>query len=82
MELLMNTLEEIKKAVERLPLEDFVELKNWIMEFYWKKWNGEIEKHSQEGVLDFLIEEALEEGEEVREISDIIGMLEVNNKNG
>jgi hypothetical protein len=49
----MNTLEEIKKAVEKLPLEDFVELKNWITELYWERWDREIEKHSQEGAFDF-----------------------------
>ncbi|TCK03941.1 hypothetical protein [Phorcysia thermohydrogeniphila] len=57
----MRTLEEIKKAVEELPPEEFAELKNWITELYWKRWDREIEKDSQEGVLDFLIEEALRE---------------------
>jgi len=64
----MNTLEEIKKAVEKLPLEDFVELKNWITELYWERWDREIEKHSQEGVLDFLIEEVLKEEQERKTI--------------
>jgi len=57
----MLTIEEIKSAIEKLSVQEFIELRNWIIERDWGKWDKEIEKHSRQGLLNFLVEEALEE---------------------
>ncbi|OAG27760.1 hypothetical protein [Thermodesulfatator autotrophicus] len=57
----MLTAEEIKSIIEKMPEEEFIKLRNWILEIDWKKWDQEIEEDSRKGMLDFLIEEALEE---------------------
>jgi len=57
----MLRIEEIKNAIEQLPEVEFKELRRWFLEKDWKKWDKEIEKDSQNGKLDFLIEEALKE---------------------
>ena len=57
----MRTIEEIKSAIEKLSVQEFIELRNWIIEKDWENWDKEIKEHSRQGLLDFLIEEALEE---------------------
>ena len=60
----MISVEEIKSIIEKLPEREFIELRNWILEKDWKKWDKKIEEDSRRGLLDFLIEEALEEKRE------------------
>ena len=57
----MLRIEEIKSIIEKLPKNEFLELKNWNLEKDWQQWDEEIEKDSKKGKLDFLIEEALKE---------------------
>ena len=57
----MLRIEEIKLIIEKLPKNEFLELKSWILEKDWQQWDEEIERDSKEGNLDFLIEEALKE---------------------
>ncbi len=57
----MANVDEIKTAIESLPEEEFVQLREWFSEKDWGKWDRQIEKDSGSGKLDFLIEEALEE---------------------
>ncbi len=57
----MANVDEIKTAIESLPEEEFVQLREWFSEKDWEKWDRQIEKDSESGKLDFLIEEALEE---------------------
>jgi len=57
----MLKIEEIKSIIEKLPKNEFLELKSWIIEKDWQQWDKEIERDSKEGKLDFLIEEALKE---------------------
>ena len=57
----MLRIEEIESIIEKLPKNEFLELKNWILEKDWQQWDEEIEKDSKKGKLDFLIEEALKE---------------------
>ncbi len=59
----MFTVEEIKSAINSLPDNDYVGLRNWILERDWEIWDKKIEKDSKEGRMDFLINEALEEKE-------------------
>jgi hypothetical protein len=58
----MSKIDEIKAAIEALPEEDYVELRQWFSEKDWQKWDRQIiEEDSESGRLDFLIEEAFEE---------------------
>ena len=59
----MNTVEEIQAAIQFLSPEDFAYLRKWIAEIDWEQWDKQIEKDSETGKLDFLIEEALAEKE-------------------
>ena len=52
-------IDEIKTAIESLPETDFVKLREWFSEKDWGKWDRQIERDSESGKLDFLIEEAL-----------------------
>ncbi len=54
----MIKIEEIKKEISSLSIDDFKRLKDWIVEKEWKNWDQEIIKDSESGELDFLIEEA------------------------
>ncbi len=57
----MQTVEEIKTAINMLPSEKYTQLRNWFSEKDWKKWDHKINDDSQAGKLDFLISEALNE---------------------
>ena len=57
----MARVDDIKTAIESLPEEEFAELREWLSEKDWEKWDRQIERDSESGKLDFLIEEALEE---------------------
>ena len=41
----------------------YVQLRKWISEFDWERWNSQIEADSEAGRLEFLIAEAREAGE-------------------
>ena len=57
----MTKVDEIKTAIESLPENEFVQLREWFSEKDWEKWDRQIERDSESGKLNFLIEEALEE---------------------
>lgn len=57
----MTTVEEIQVAIQSLSPKDVAYLRQWISELDWDNWDQEIEKDSQAGKLDFLIDEALAE---------------------
>ena len=57
----MSKVDEIKMAIEGLPDKDYVQLRQWLSERDWQKWDEQIEMDSEAGKLDFLIEEALDE---------------------
>ncbi len=54
----MTTVKEIEQAIERLPDEEFAQLRNRIVQRDWKNWDAQIEHDSAIGKLDVLIEEA------------------------
>jgi len=60
----MISVEKIKSIIEKLPEREFIELRKWIIEKDWENWDKKIEEDSRKGLLDFLIEEALEEKRE------------------
>lgn len=57
----MSKVDEIKSAIEKLPEEDYIELRRWFSEKDWQEWDKQIEEDSESGRLDFLIKEALDE---------------------
>lgn len=59
-EVLMSKINTIRKAIESLSEDEYVELRQWFAERDWKKWDQEIEKDSKAGKLDFLVREAFD----------------------
>ena len=57
----ITRVEEIQVAIESLPYEEYIRLRQWFSERDWEKWDRQIETDSESGKLDFLIEEALTE---------------------
>jgi len=57
----ITQVEEIQVAIESLPYEEYIRLRQWFSERDWGKWDRQIEADSESGKLDFLIEEALNE---------------------
>ena len=54
-------VEEIQVAIESLPYQEYIRLRQWFSERDWGKWDRQIEADSESRKLDFLIEEALNE---------------------
>ena len=54
------SIEEIEKAIELLPEEEYVRLRQWFSEKDWLKWDQQITADSESGRLDFLVREARE----------------------
>ena len=55
----MTQVEQIQSDIKALPKQEFVALRDWLIELDWYQWDAEIEQDSASGKLDFLIEEAL-----------------------
>ncbi len=60
----MSAIIEIQRAILVLPEVEFAQMKEWISELDWEKWDRQIQADSDEGALDFLIHEALEAKED------------------
>ena len=56
----MTSIAEIQKAILDLPEAEYVQLRQWIADMDWQKWDRQIEADSKAGKLDFLIDEAME----------------------
>jgi len=54
----MSNIDEIKVAIESLPEDEYVELRQWFSEKDWQKWDEQIKEDSESGKFDFLIKEA------------------------
>jgi hypothetical protein len=57
----MTKVQEIQSAIESLPREEYVWLRQWFSERDWEEWDRQIQADSEAGKLDFLIKEALDE---------------------
>ncbi len=57
----MTKIQEIQAAIESLPREDYVRLRQWFSERDWEEWDKQLEADSEAGRLDFLIQEAFDE---------------------
>ncbi len=56
----MKTVSEIQKAVLALPEAEFAELRRWLLDEDWERWDRQIEEDVKADKLDFLKTEALE----------------------
>lgn len=56
----MSKVEELEKAIDALPEEEYIRLRQWFSEKDWLKWDQQIEADSKSGKLNFLLQEALE----------------------
>ena len=56
----MSRVDEIKQAIDTLPEQDYILLRQWFSEKDWQKWDTQIVADSESGELDFLLKEALE----------------------
>jgi len=52
-------VEEIQVAIESLPYQDYIHLRQWFSKRDWEKWDRQIEADSESGKLDVLIEGTL-----------------------
>jgi len=57
----MVQIAEIKKEIEELPKQEYVNLRQWFAKKDWKIWDKQIKEDSNSGKLDFLAKEALHE---------------------
>ncbi|MBU0694511.1 MAG: hypothetical protein KKC11_07595 [Candidatus Omnitrophica bacterium] len=55
----MSTVQEIEKAITRLPKDDFTVLREWFEEFETKMWDNQFEEDVQSGKLEKLANEAI-----------------------
>ena len=54
-------IEEIQVAIQSLPRDQYVQLRQWFSEQDWEQWDRQIEADTEAGKLNFLIQEALVE---------------------
>jgi len=57
----MVRIEALKEAIEALPDDDYVQLRQWFSEKDWLRWDRQIKKDSATGKLDFLVSEAFDQ---------------------
>ncbi len=55
----MKSIEEIQTEIKALPHQEYMKLVQWFTERDWQSWDSELQRDSQAGNLDFLIEEAM-----------------------
>ena len=56
----MTNIARIQEEILALSETDYLQLKQWLDELEWDKWDRQIEEDSNAGKLDFLIDEARE----------------------
>ena len=59
----MVSINEIQEAIRVLPKAEYIELRKWISELDWERWDSQIEADSEAGRLGFLIAEARDDRE-------------------
>ncbi len=58
-----ESLSAIRRAIADLPEDDYRQLKAWLVEHDWDRWDEQIERDSESGALDFLADEVREDKE-------------------
>ena len=56
----MSTVAEIQQAITSLSKSDYAQLRRWLNEYDWEEWDRQTEADSDDGKLDFLVEQATE----------------------
>lgn len=56
---MLQTVEEIEKAIINLPKDDLVKLRRWYDEFEARQWDQTLEADAESGKLDRLAEKAI-----------------------
>ncbi len=56
----MTPIEEIEKAIDVLPIDEYRRFREWFLQRDWDAWDRQIEEDSASGKLDFLVREAEE----------------------
>ena len=54
----MTSISDIQESIRSLPADDYAELRAWMSELDWNRWDDQIDADSKSGSLDFLIDEA------------------------
>jgi len=57
----MTRIKALKEAIEALPEDEYVRLRQWFAEKDWLSWDNQIKKDSVQGKLDFLVKEAFDQ---------------------
>ncbi|NET00451.1 MAG: hypothetical protein F6K61_07690 [Sphaerospermopsis sp. SIO1G1] len=57
----MSTIEQIEAAILTLPPEQFQQLRQWILDIDYQRWDEQLEQDIAEGKLEALAEEAIAE---------------------
>ena len=55
-----STIAEIQQAIISLSKSDYAQLRRWLSEYDWEEWDQQIEADSDDGKLDFLVDQATE----------------------
>ena len=55
-----STIAEIQQAITSLSKSDYAHLRRWLNEYDWEDWDQQIEADSDNGKLDFLVDQATE----------------------
>ena len=63
----MLSIAEIQQAIQALPADEYAQLREWLTELDWSRWNGQLKAVSETGELDSLIDEA----DQVDELSSL-----------
>lgn len=56
----MSTISEIQQAITSLSKSDYAQLRRWLNEYDWEEWDQQIKADSDDGKLDFLVDQATE----------------------
>jgi hypothetical protein len=56
----MSKVEILEEEIKKLSAEEFVELRNWLLDRDWENWDRQIERDAESGKLDHIFEEARE----------------------
>jgi len=56
----MTRVEAIEEEIQNLSPDEFSELRDWMLDQDWERWDKQIERDAAEGKLEPLFERALE----------------------
>jgi hypothetical protein len=56
----MTRVEAIEQEAQKLSPDEFAQLRDWILERDWERWDRQIERDAADGRLEPLFERALE----------------------